>query len=296
MMRVRADVVAGAVALFLLTCSEARAEVSIDRSGGAGGHAALSMALRGHEGPSPWGRVRQQVPSSWLLNPDGDVRGDGRPEMTALPATGNPQVVWAARAGDGFDIVHSEWGGRAWTTPEIVAGGAADQRGPAIAARDDGALAVTWWEDDGVFRQVFVRRRDAQGTWLPAEPVSAADRTARWPAVAFDGGDLWVGWEREAGPGAREIVVALESQGWNPVMIGETSHVAPDGSLDAQLVLHARNGRVWADWLLAADRIATSRLDPQTGQWGAVEEIPCDDSPEGRNAARFEAKRRALGW
>ena len=285
-----------ALSVFLFV-SAGLSEVSIDDPGAdAGGPSLVHMALRGQAGPVPWGAVRQGIPASWLLNPDGDARGDGAPAITVRATDGRPQVAWSRQQTGRRDVVHSEWDGNEWTQPILVSEGVFDALGPDIAPLAGGGLAVAWWEDDGVFRQVFVRRRDAQGTWQAAEPVSPASETAIWPAVTADSTDLWVGWLRDPGTGTREVVVALDSEGWNPTVIGQTSYAGSENDGQARLELHSRDGRVWADWLLAPDRLATSRLDPSTGTWSAVEEIPCEDSPEGRDAARFEAKRRALGW
>ncbi len=105
-----------------------------------------------------------------------------------------------------------------------------------------------------------------------------------------------VAWFRDRGDGSRDVVVAREDQGWSPEVIGQTSWMGPDGDGNAYLELHALGSVAWADWCLAGDRVGTSRLDPARGEWSAAEEIPCENSPDGWRLARWEAKRRALGW
>ena len=63
------------------------------------------------EGPDPipqviWEPVRDIDPDL-VLNADGALRGDGRPDVAMDPETGWPHVVWAYFTGPDFDIVHS---------------------------------------------------------------------------------------------------------------------------------------------------------------------------------------------
>ena len=284
----------------LVACvSPGGAEVSVDDPA-ASAPRWVSLALQGGGDdacPSPWSLVRDGVPASWVLNPDGDQRGDGHPAAAFPAGTFRPAVAWATPVdGAGRDVVLAEWAGDGWSAPETVAGGPAEQRGPDVAALPGGGLVVTWWEDDGNVRQVWVRKRTAAGEWEPAEAVSPAGEDSRWPAVTVVDGEVLVGWFRERGDGTREVVVAREGAGWSTEVIGETGYAGPGGDGNAYLELHAVGSRAWADWRLAGDRIATSRRDPASGEWSGAEEIPCENSPDGRRQARWEAKRRALGW
>ncbi len=283
--------------LVLLLVPRALGEVSVDDPAGA--HPSwLSMGLQGGEDegfPVPWEVHRRSIPGTWVLNPDGDQRGDGHPAAAFPGGAFRPVVTWSTPVdGNGRDVVISEWTGNGWSAPETVAGGISEQRGPDIAVLPDGSLAVTWWEDDGNVRQVWVRKRSADGTWLDAEPVSPAGDDCRWPAVTVVGGNLLVGWFRERGDGTREVVVAREEAAWATETIGETTYAGPDDDGNACLELHAVGDRAWADWRLAADRIGTSRRDASSGAWSEVDEIPCENSPDGRRLARWEAKQRAL--
>ena len=275
------------------------AEVSVD--GPEGPHPAwLSMGLQGGEDdgfPVPWTVHRQSIPGWWVLNPEGDVRGDGHPAAAFAGGGFHPVVVWSRPvSGEGRDVVLSEWTGGGWSEPETVAGGVGEQRGPDVAALPGGGVVVTWWEDDGNVRRVWVRKRGADGTWEDAEAVSPAGEDSRWPAVTVVEGEVYVGWLREVGDGTREVVVAREGAGWSREVIGETGYAGPEGEGNACLELHAVGDRAWADWRLAGDRIGTSRRESASGAWSDPEEIPCENSPDGRRLARWEAKRRALGW
>ncbi len=285
--------------LLALLVPAAVAEVSVDDPSGS--HPSwLSMGLQGGEDegfPVPWTVHRQSIPSAWALNPDGDQRGDGHPAAAFPAGSFRPVVAWSTPVdGNGRDIVFSEWTGTAWSAPETVAGGLPEQRGPDVAVLPGGGLVVAWWEDDGNVRQVWVRKRAADDTWQEAEAVSPAGEDCRWPAVTVLDGVVLLGWFRERGDGTREVVVAREDAGWATEVIGETAYDGPDDDGNAFLELHAVGTRAWADWRLAADRIGTSRRDPASGTWSAVDEISCENSPDGRRLARWEAKKRALDW
>ena len=89
--------------------------------------------------------------------------------------------------------------------------------------------------------------------------------------------------------------MAREDAAWATDVVGETAYAGPEGAGNAFLELHTAGSRAWADWRLAADRIGTSRRDPANGSWSPADEIPCENSADGRRLARWEAKKRALG-
>ncbi len=287
------------VGVLVLPPAGPRAEVSVDQPASTAPRW-LSLALQGGGDdacPSPWSVVRDGVPGDWVLNPDGDLRGDGHPAAAFPPGTFHPVVAWSTVIeGNGRDVVLSEWTGTGWSVPESVADGPAEQRGPDVAVLPDGGLVATWWEEDGNTGQVWVRQRAPDGSWTQPEAVSPASEDCRWPAVTVVDGVVLVGWFREMGDGTREVVVAREDAGWATEVIGQTTYSGPDGGGNAFLELHAVGSRAWSDWRLAADRIGTSRRDPASGSWSEVDEIPCENSPDGRRRARWEAKKRALGW
>src|SRR5207249_3476197 len=55
-----------------------------------------------------WEPVGAAGSSGLVLNPNGDLRGDGTPDLVVNPRTRLPRAVWAARRGSNYDIVTSE--------------------------------------------------------------------------------------------------------------------------------------------------------------------------------------------
>ncbi len=276
------------------------AEVSVDHPS-AGGQSFLFAALEGGEGgvqgvPFPWGCVRAHVPTTWLLNPGGDDEGDGRPAVAISPRDGRPTVVWAEMlAGGRTRIVLARWDVSGWTEPEPVTGGEVDVADPAIDYREDGSLVVAWWEP-GAGALAWVRERGTERGWSDPEQVGPSGRACRFPVVAAGGGETFVGYTAATDDGGQEIRIAREEAGWADVLIDVVHYQHWRGEGDVGLELHEADGVLWADWLRASDRLATSRWDRAAGAWTEPEEIPCEATADGWRAARFQAKARALGW
>ncbi len=276
------------------------AEVSVDGPSGEG-QGFLFAALEGGSGgvqgvPFPWGCVRQHVPGEWLLNPGGDDEGDGQPAFSISPADGRPTVTWAeALTGGGTRIVLSRWDGSGWTEPEPVTGDGVEVADPALDHREDGSLVVAWWEP-GSGSLAWVRERGTERGWQDPERIGPSDRPCRFPVVAAGGGETFVGFTAGLEDGRHEVRVARETAGWADVVLDVVDYRHWRGEGDVGLELHEVGGVTWADWLRAADRLATSRWDPAAGEWTEPEEIPCAPTADGWRAARFEAKARALGW
>src|SRR5262245_38229406 len=134
-------VLAGTLAL---TSAPARSELyaETDRDGR---FVRLHTAVaRGAEG-RVWDSLGAAPRAGLVLNADGDLRGDGKPDVAINPLTGQPRVVWAMREDGDFDIVSSEFDGVSWSEPVKIraAAGIADLD-PKIAFRRDGIAVVTW--------------------------------------------------------------------------------------------------------------------------------------------------------
>lgn len=279
----------------LLAGSPLLAEVSMDPGAGY-----LEMALEtgehGGDGtPYPWLRYRPGA-EHHVLNEQGDDEGDGHPAST-LDNTGRPIVCRAdAMPGGIHPIVVSRWDGTSWTDPEAVTDGAVDAADPAVDAAPDGVLAIGWWEP-GTGDLAWVRRRLPDGSWATPESVGDGTGTRRFPAVAAPSGDVVLVYSVETGDGAFEVRAARRSEGWAERTLDTgLTESRWKGRGDLAIEVHRVGDTVWADWLRTATELATARLDPATGEWSSPESIPCEASADGWRRARFEARRRALGW
>jgi hypothetical protein len=186
-MRARGVVsIAVLAAVLVLASTPVRSEVyaETDREGR---FVRLHTAVaRGAEG-RVWDTLGAATASSLVLNPDGDLRGDGRPDYAINPLTGQPRVVWAMRVDGDFEIATSEFDGIGWSDPVRIrpAPGVADLD-PKIAYRRDGVAVVTWWQRGRlpVVRAAFAT---ADGVWYDYGVVSAAGVRAKRPSIRQEG-------------------------------------------------------------------------------------------------------------
>jgi len=254
-----------ALAALAAFAGDVRAEISADPGENCVGVLMLGVI----EGPDPipqiiWEPVRDIDPTL-ILNPDGAVRGDGRPDVAIDPATGWPHVVWAYFSGPDFDIAYSHWDGSGWTEPEFLTSSAANQLDPRIYI-DATATYVTWWEQSA--QRVWLKTRLRGAAWEPAEQV--ADQNGMRPTVVTWGGTVFVASEVDDGQGGREIVLStlLESGSFSSQFVNESS-----GDQPLELMLHNEWGQLWMDWRHADDQFAYSEFDgsewtpPQTVPW-----------------------------
>ncbi len=255
---------------------------------------AVETGEHGTEGsPYPWSRFRPG-PGHHVLNEHGDDQGDGLPSI-AIDADGNPVVTWADALEDGTHrIVVARWDGNDWSDPEPVTDGTMDTSDPAVDVSPSGLLAVAWWEPE-TGTLAWVRRKQPGGTWEEPESVGSGAGTRRFPAVAATGNDVFVAFSLETPAGTFEVRVARRTEGWDERTIDTgLTESRWRGRGDVAVEIHEQGGRVWIDWLRSADELATSRLDPSTGEWSPAESIPCEPSADGWRRARFEARQRAL--
>lgn len=230
------------------------------------------------EGPDPipqvlWQPVRDIDPEL-ILNPEGAVRGDGRPDITFDPATGWPHVVWAYANGTDHDIAYSRWNGSGWLEPEFLTSDTADQIDPRIHI--DGETIYVVWCEAGP-DAIWLTSRTGDGAWEPPDQVYTGMR----PSVVTWGGTILVASERSDGQGGKEIFLS-SSQGQG------SFHTEPVNSnpvnVPLDVILHSEQGKLWMDWRRSADEFAYSEFDgadwrpPATvpwtdGSWVTIEEV-----------------------
>jgi len=146
-----------------------------------------------------WRATGEAPTRAQVLNVEGALRGDGRPDIAIDPLSGLPRAVWSMRSGSGFDIVTSTFDGRAWSEPmSLSASFRVDDLDPRLAFRADGVAVVVWWTNTTP-SAVHMGYLTPAGRWVDRGVVSAASRWAKQPSVR-QVGDLTIIAYRAPGP------------------------------------------------------------------------------------------------
>lgn len=267
--------------LIAATGLDARSEVGIGGGTSPGGTALEGgpLILGITEDPSPipptvWRKYFPEGVGRIALNPSGESNGDSTPSILVDPATGLVLVAWARNSATGFDVVFSRFAGGAWTDPQVLAGGPADELDPALVLGPDGSIHVLYWVDDGATRTVMHRQAPSDlSAWSPAEPVSQSGESACRPSGVFHDGVLRVAYEVHTfgfGQTPRTVVLARSTaSGFVPEVVAVTGNPG-----DVRPEVHSHAARLWVDWVDAqgagdSGEIGWTRLDAQ-GHWESI--------------------------
>lgn len=177
----------------------ARGEVYVELDDSGQFVAAQVKPVRSGRGERVWEPAGIAASASLMLNPNGDLRGDGPPDVAVSPVTGFPRAVWARRDGASLDIVTSFFTGRAWSSPTVIhTTNAADDLDPKLAYTSGGVAVVTWWEKGA---RPAVRMSYATGlyNWVDLGVISTAGEKAKEPAIVQDGGITIVAYRTPSG-------------------------------------------------------------------------------------------------
>lgn len=220
-----------------------------------------------------WQQFRD-LPPNQVLNPGGDTRGDGRPDIAYKvsgepgPTGSWPVVVWAYKAGADHDVAIAEWTGTAWSAIVFLTAGIEDDLDPRAFVEADGTAHVVWWTDDELDRVVLATRSAATGLWsAPIEVIAGGRR----PSVAVLDGVLRVAFERDsvvAGMQQEVVVLRREPAG----SFGEESVATTARSEPLDAMLHVSGGTLWLDWMHGEGVFGSVEYGPSG--WGAVAEPP----------------------
>ena len=264
--------------LLLMSAVSVPAEVgSTTPDGGTSGMADLYILGYILEDPEPVNHIWQSFSPAgsgrFVLNPDGDTNGDGKPSllMTATPRI--PLVAWARNSVQGYDVVLSRFENGSWTTPEVLAGSLDDELDPALVLDPvSGDVHLFYWVD-GSTPKVMHRQADAAlVTWSAAVQVSDPADAACRPAGIVHDGVLRVAYEvHDYGfnQTPRQVVLAR----WNgSAWIQEIMAISSfDDRMDPQV--HSHNGTLWIDWIDDNGEAAWTRWSPSTG-WDPLQYEP----------------------
>jgi len=256
------------VLLTIAGVGTARAEISATPRGGG----RVDTMIMGDTGitdgvdpiPQIWHRYRN-VSDDRVLNPDGETREDGWPDVAYLRGSGWPVVVWAYNHGVSHDIVMSRWEGSGWSPIEFLTTTIEDELDPRVFVRTDGTIDVVWWVAGNDPRVELTTRTTDAEPWAPVRRISEVGEPGRRPSVAFRNETLWVAYERDATTtpfNSSEIAVRRANAQGSFVLefVAESTY---DGPLSP--VLHVRACRFWLDWRYSETEFAFAEIPDVSG-------------------------------
>ena len=224
---------------------------------------------------SPLGDTRR-----FVLNADGDLRGDGPPSIAYDPTSEITFVAWSSVDPLGVEkIVVSRFVGDAWTAPRRTNVSTGRQLAPALAIDNDGAVHVVYGEirsaSEAIYHQVLI---GSDGEWSAPVRISPPGQAASRPHAAVHNGALHVVFEirpDEANPSSVVVSLATTSiDGIDSQPVALSSH---EGPLWPQV--HSAGGTLWIDWIdftsgdpFIGEMAWTKALD--SGNWDAVRYEP----------------------
>lgn len=142
----------------------------------------------GLEGNRFWTPVRG-IERQRILNPEGDLFGDGRPALVDDPQSGSPLAVWPVRSGRSAVLVWSIWEENGWSPPRWVHSISSpfEDRDPVLAVDSDGQVHLVWWKNQEG-RGIVIRSRFlGEAGWSLPRPISSRGIDARYPEIEITG-------------------------------------------------------------------------------------------------------------
>lgn len=227
------------------------------------------------------------------LNPGGTDNGDGRPSLVMSEISGQAHVAWARNSAEGFDIVLSSFDGAAWSEWAVLAGDTSvDELDPHLSVDPiNGTVHMFYWVNDAVPRVMHRQAPADLSSWSDPVRVSGAGEAACRPAGVVHAGELYVAYEVHGsgyGSTPRDVILAVRGAGGFEPEVVAVTHM--DGKVVPEV--HSHTGTLWVDWVDAADEIAWTRFNTQTG-WEPLQYEPYtsveDRELHARNRVRVQA-------
>lgn len=279
-----------AVLLAVLATGSTRAEVSIQPDEGLC-PSFLVMAVI--EDADPIGSAVWQpfdLDFSSIVNPSGDIRGDGSPDMAFEKRHCGAVLVWSYVSEGSTDLMLMEVADPENPVTRMLTSGPEDDLDPRLFLEDDDTMHVVWWRP-GTHSDVFLVTRPATTyRWSSPVPVNARTESARRPSVAVQAGVLRVAYERDAPSGGGQEVVVATLQPDDTLVRAVVGSTARTARLDP--ILHAEGSHLWVDW--KEDGAMAYAVFGETG-WSVPVSTPwTDPSWVGVESARGQIRRAVL--
>ena len=165
----------------------ALAEVSVRLHPQTGKVMKIFFLTRGEGSDVIWSQVRAGVPRQQMLNPLGDVSGDGAPTIRSHPVSGAPWVVWPARVANVAQIAVSSWDGSRWTPRQYVVPTPEpyylDDLNPDLTFDATGQPFLVWQRSDSINSVQFSTL--SNGIWTPPLRLSEEGVDSRFPSITL---------------------------------------------------------------------------------------------------------------
>jgi hypothetical protein len=226
-----------------------------------------------------WRRYNPDSSTRAVLNPEGEINGDGAPSMLVTSAPRIPLVAWSRNSAQGYDVVLSRFVSGAWTTPEVLAGSLDDELDPVLVLDPDtGDVHLFYWVDEATPKVMHRQADPALVAWSsPVQVSDPADAACR-PAGVFHDGVLRVAYEvHDYGfnQTPRQVVLARwDGAAWIQEVMAISSF---DDRMDPRV--HSHNGTLWIDWIDDTGEAAWTRWSPTTG-WDPLQYEPFNGTEE----------------
>lgn len=226
-----------------------------------------------------WGSHGPGNPSKFVLNPDGDANGDGRPSAAFAPGSSLPSVVWAKNTPSGFDVVISRFDGTAWSAAAPVSDDAVDELDPKLVIDPtDGSHHVVYWIDDAAPRVLYRWAPADLSFWSAPVQVSQLTEIAVRPSSAIFDGQLHVTYELHSGGfglAPRQIAVAVwDGANFDSEIVATTQHGGANWP-----TLHSVPTRLWVEWIDSGSEVAWTRREP-AAPWEAIATVEFESEVE----------------
>jgi hypothetical protein len=230
-----------------------------------------------------------------ILNPDGELNGDGRPSSVFNIVSGLPIVAWAKSSPGGYDVVVSRFVEGAWTDPLVLAEDAtfAEPAEPTLLIDPaGGAVHLLYWTDDA-WPRVMHREAPADlSSWTAPVQVSQPCELAVRPAGVFHQGALYVVYEvhtSQLGGTPRQIVLAWEDGGgYSSEVVATSGHDTPN-----RPQVHSASDMIWIEWVDADGEMRWTRRETP-GPWDPLEVETFATSEQREYHVRGAIKGRAM--
>ncbi len=283
------------------------ADVAVDLAPNGGGQhvAIVSIVSIIVDDPDPlgWASVRPSAPTRFLLNPDGQANGDGRPSVVVDRADGAPIVVWAKSGPGGFDVVYSRFdvaggaSGAGWSQPVVVVDLPVDALDPVLVQDPADDAFHLLYATGGTSPAIWHRAAPQDlSSWSAPLQVSLPSEYAARPGAVFHDGDLHVVYETHAdaaGGGPHQVVLARDLSGDVSGLFDYRTMATTPYTGAQRPSVHSFGGRLWVRWIDDAQNVCWDRLLPGGG-WEGTRQEPYADAEDRDFAAPVRVRQAAI--
>jgi len=183
-----------------------------------------------------WSRASALSVDYGTYTPEIDVDGSGRAHLIWIKRSKGSSVVWYSSNSNPTDF-------NSWTSAISVSGDSnEDWCEPDIAVDNSGNVHITWIQNNGGNREIYVRSR-INGTWGDRQNVSKTSTKSYLPRIAVDSnsGNVYVVWQERTG-GKWQIYFAYSQDGkWSAtsaITKNSSESVTPDLYVDQSGEVH----------------------------------------------------------